>query len=195
MSTFATLPLDAYETKPQTHFGLHDTVGLGGRLAARTIDMVVMFGGAVMASAGAEVVRILLGLGAPGASSPWGLVTSTIIAALYHAVSEWAGGASFGKLLLGYRVCRTNGADCTFRAAMIRNALFSLDSLAFGFPAYVAMRKSVWNQRVGDRAADTVVVRKSALEARGIGTHGALVGATLGLVVFGALTFLSALAA
>ncbi|NOU33252.1 MAG: RDD family protein [Polyangiaceae bacterium] len=193
MSTFVTLHLDADET--QTHFELHDTVGFGGRLAARAIDMVVMFGGAVMASAAAEVVRILLGLGAPGASSPSGLLMSTVIAALYHAVSEWAGGATFGKLLMGYRVCRATGADCTFREALIRNAFFSLDSLAFGFPGYVAMRKSVWNQRVGDRVAHTVVVRKSALEARGIGTHGALVGATLGLVVFVALTFAAALLA
>lgn len=195
MSTFATLHLDADETKPPAHFELHDTVGFGGRLAARALDTVVMFGGAVMASAAAEVVRILLGLGAPGAFSPSGLVVSTVIAALYHAVSEWAGGATFGKLLLGYRVCRETGADCTFREAVIRNAFFSLDSLAFGFPAYVAMRKSVWNQRVGDRVAHTVVVRKSALEARGIGTHGALVGATLGLVAFVALTFAAALMA
>lgn len=193
MSTLATL--QAAEVEPETHLEFHATVGFGGRLAARAIDMVVMFGGAVMASAAAEVVRVVLGLGAPGerAFSPSGLVMSTVIAALYHAVSEWAGGATFGKLLLGYRVCRDTGADCTFREAVIRNAFFSLDSLAFGFPAYVAMRKSLWNQRVGDRVAGTLVVRKSALEARGIGTHGALVGATLGLVVFGALTFLAAL--
>ncbi len=197
MSTFATLHLDTPEADPHTHFEFHDTVGFGGRLAARAIDVVVMFGGAVMASAAAKVVCIVLGLGAPceRAFSPSGLVMSTVIAALYHAVSEWAGGATFGKLLLGYRVCRDTGADCTFREAVIRNALFSLDSLAFGFPAYVAMRTSVWNQRVGDRVAGTLVVRKSALEARGIGTHGALVGATLGLVAFGVLTFLTALMA
>ena len=82
-----------------------------------------------------------------------GFVTST----LYFMVFEWLYGATPGKVILGIRVVMEDGRPCSLGAALIRDLLRLIDGLFFGIPAYVTMKEPLL-QRIGDKAAKTVVV-------------------------------------
>lgn len=75
----------------------------------------------------------------------------------YYALCEGLGGATVGKLLLGLLVVRTDGGPCGLGAALLRAVLRFIDGLLFGLPALLSMREPL-NQRLGDRAAGTLVV-------------------------------------
>lgn len=77
--------------------------------------------------------------------------------ALYFVIFEWLYGATLGKLVLGMRVVQENGEACGLGAALIRAALRYIDGLFFGIPAYATMKAPLY-QRIGDKAAKTVVV-------------------------------------
>lgn len=76
---------------------------------------------------------------------------------LYFMLSEWLGGSSPGKLLLGLRVVQQDGRPCSFGAALLRGMLRFVDSIFFCLPALLSMRAPL-HQRLGDRAARTLVV-------------------------------------
>jgi uncharacterized RDD family membrane protein YckC len=107
----------------------------------------------------------------------------------YHAVAEWIGGATLGKLLLGLRV-RTAAqlGPCTAVRAVVRSLAYYIDGFFFAFIAYGAMSKSPTRQRLGDRWAGTVVVRAASLGDAPSGTLAAM-GVIMGLVA--ALTAVS----
>lgn len=75
----------------------------------------------------------------------------------YYALCEGLGGATVGKLLLGLRVVRIDGRPCGVGAALLRAVLRFVDGMLFGLPAVLSMREP-FNQRLGDRAAGTLVV-------------------------------------
>lgn len=75
----------------------------------------------------------------------------------YYVLCEGLGGATVGKLLLGLRVVRTDGRPCGLGAALLRAMLRFVDGMLFGLPAVLSMREPR-NQRLGDRAAGTLVV-------------------------------------
>jgi uncharacterized RDD family membrane protein YckC len=84
-----------------------------------------------------------------------GVVTST----LYFAVFESLFGASIGKLILGMRVVQLDGRLCRLGPALVRGILRFIDGLVFAIPAASSMAKDpVLRQRLGDRAAQTIVV-------------------------------------
>ena len=93
---------------------------------------------------------------APGA---WGGSVG-LISILYYIVLEATQGATLGKMALGLRVVKIDGSPISWRESIIRNVLRIIDSL-FG---YLVGAILVWNsplrQRLGDRAAGTVVVRR-----------------------------------
>lgn len=76
---------------------------------------------------------------------------------LYFVLCEWLGGATIGKLLLGLRVVARDGRPCSLGAALLRAIIHPFDSFFFGLPAVFSMREP-FNQRLGDRAANTLVV-------------------------------------
>ena len=80
--------------------------------------------------------------------------------AAYWIFAEAMFGATIGKLLLGIRVRRVGAESVGLRAAVVRNALRIVD----GFFAYLVGAILVWNsdsnQRLGDRIAGTVVVKR-----------------------------------
>lgn len=86
---------------------------------------------------------------------------SALLFILYFILFEWLFGATPGKLLLGMRVVTTQGQPCGPVAAVIRAVLRLVDVLFFGIPAYASMSSSDLRQRLGDKAARTVVVRSS----------------------------------
>jgi uncharacterized RDD family membrane protein YckC len=79
----------------------------------------------------------------------------------YFALGEWLGGATPGKLLLGMRVVAVDGRPCGVAAALLRGVLRFIDGLFFCLPALMSMREPP-HQRLGDRAARTLVVAAGA---------------------------------
>lgn len=83
--------------------------------------------------------------------------SATLLPALYYVGYEWLFGATPGKAILKMRVVRTDGRACGLIAAFVRHLLRPVDSLIFCLPALISMREPL-NQRIGDRAARTLVV-------------------------------------
>src|SRR5438067_12486779 len=92
---------------------------------------------------------------APGA---WG-GSIGLLSILYFIVMEATQGATLGKMALGLRVVKADGSPISWRESIIRNLLRIVDGLF----AYLVGAILIWNsplrQRLGDRAAGTVVVR------------------------------------
>ena len=82
----------------------------------------------------------------------------------YMTIAE-ANGASLGKLTTGIRVRKEDGSPMDFQASLVRNLLRFID----GIFAYLVGAILVWTspkrQRLGDRAAHTVVVPKDFVGA------------------------------
>jgi uncharacterized RDD family membrane protein YckC len=88
----------------------------------------------------------------------------------YMTLAEAMVGASLGKLLVGIRVRGADGGRLTVAAAVIRNVVRLIDALPYFIPYLVggvAVARSPRRQRLGDRAAGTVVVRAHSMPAGG----------------------------
>jgi uncharacterized RDD family membrane protein YckC len=117
------------------------------------------------------------------------IVLAIFFVLTYHAVAESFGGATLGKLLLGLRVVAEHRGPITLGQAVVRNLWFYVD-LPFGAPA---MRRSPRRQRLGDRRARTLVLRRRDVPAdlrpgalrmaSGIVAAFALVGVEIALLV------------
>ena len=83
-----------------------------------------------------------------------------VICALYYTLLEGSIGATLGKLVCRIRVVGEDGSQCSYGQAFNRNLLRVVDGL-FG---YLIGAILIWNspkcQRLGDRVARTVVVKK-----------------------------------
>ena len=83
---------------------------------------------------------------------------------LFHfLVFEVAIGASVGKLLLGLRVRASAGGRAGLRAVAIRTVLRPVDGLPYVVPnllGFIVLANGPKHQRIGDRLAGTVVVRR-----------------------------------
>lgn len=129
-----------------------ETATVRERVAAYLADAVVV-GGAVVGVAGRlgesrrERVRLvsLLGLA---------------VANLYHLVLEGTGGQTVGKRVVGIAVVAEDGGRCSYAAAGIRTAFRFVDWLPAGYLlGFLSIALTERRQRLGDLAADTVVVR------------------------------------
>jgi uncharacterized RDD family membrane protein YckC len=77
----------------------------------------------------------------------------------YYIVCEAATGATLGKRMVGIRVVDENGDSVTLGAAVVRNLLRLVDALFFYLVGFLFALTSRRGQRLGDRAAHTIVVR------------------------------------
>lgn len=149
--------------------------GVGSRFIAALIDGLIQ--GAVLVAlsllvaalwAGSETdVGEELGDGVPG-----GIVAGIAVAVLivvvfvvffgYHVAFEtWASGRTPGKRWTGLRVVRRSGAPVTFLTSAVRNVLRLVDFLPTLYGVgVIAILASTHNQRLGDLAAGTLVVRE-----------------------------------
>ncbi len=123
-------------------------VGVGLRFLALLIDAIIL--GAV-----GGLLSFLL-RNSPGLSG----TLIAIITLAYLIVMEATQGATLGKMALGLRVVKTDGSPISWSESLIRNLLRIVDGL-FG---YLVGAILIWNsplkQRLGDRVAHTVVVRR-----------------------------------
>jgi len=78
----------------------------------------------------------------------------------YYVVCEGGTGATLGKRMVGIQVIGEDGSDLTLGAAVVRNLLRIVDSLFFYLVGAIFALTSAQGQRLGDRAAHSLVVRR-----------------------------------
>jgi uncharacterized RDD family membrane protein YckC len=129
--------------------------GLGSRFIARLLDTVIQL-----------VLIITLAMGT-GLASPPGYVRASVVVLIFFVIFAYDvpfellnGGRTIGKMTAGIRVVSVGGEPVSFLGSAIRNILRIVDFLpvfyAVGSIALVATSR---DQRLGDLAAGTVVVR------------------------------------
>lgn len=91
-------------------------------------------------------------------------VAEAVVEAGYFTFWEMVtGGRSPGKAMVGLRVMCCNGQPLDFRGSAVRNLMRVVDMLPMSYVVgFVAMMMSHDRQRLGDRAAGTVVIRPQA---------------------------------
>ena len=139
-----------------------ETAGPASRLLAGLIDLVIQVLALMAVSFGA------VGINAAGADIG-GLGTAAVYVLLfllifgYPVVLEtvWRG-RTIGKAVMGLRVVTVEGAPIGFRHAAIRGILALVDKYAFfsGLLGIVSILVTARNQRLGDLAAGTIVLRE-----------------------------------
>lgn len=130
--------------------------GVGSRFSAALIDFVIQ-----LALLAALAVAFLIG----GGFSGWGgaafAILSFLLFAGYDVLFEVLNsGRTPGKRLNGTRVVRVDGSPVRFVASTIRNALRLIDMLFFYLVGITSILVTKRNQRLGDLAAGTLVVRE-----------------------------------
>ena len=78
----------------------------------------------------------------------------------YYVFCEAATGRTLGKCMVGIQVIGEDGEHLTFGAAVVRNLLRLVDCLFFYLVGAIFALTSQRGQRLGDRAAHTLVVRR-----------------------------------
>jgi uncharacterized RDD family membrane protein YckC len=154
----------------------YELAGLGSRFFAVFIDMAIqlsVFFGVVLGLA-------MLGSRYGNAKTPslskveTSVLEAVVVIAIfllffgYFIIFEWLWeGRTPGKRLLGLRVIRDGGVALDFTSSAIRNCVRIVE-LILGFYAISAVSAllSPRNQRLGDYAAGTLVVRDNAYERR-----------------------------
>lgn len=114
---------------------------------------------------------LVIGLGASGGAGSGtgaaqgveaiGALFSLVLAFAYYAGSEAKWGQTPGKMLVGIRVVRTDGRDCTPAEAVLRNVTKILGGAALFsvIVAIVLILGTDENQRLGDIIGGTTVVK------------------------------------
>lgn len=154
------IPLDTLR-RLETPEGIELSLRVAGPVAralAWSVDGLIRYG----ALWGLLMVLTMLDGGGIGL---W-LIALFLAEWLYPALFEvYAGGATPGKKALGLKVIHANGAPVDWPAALIRNLLRAVDflPLLYGF-GLIAMLCNRDFQRLGDLAADTVVIYRDPLE-------------------------------
>ena len=130
----------------------YEYAGFGRRVGAATLDSLVWIIG--------------IGTYVPGAAfeGPAGAILSIVLLSAwfnYFAICEWRWGRTIGKNMLGIRVMPVDGGRLEFGPASLRNLLRLVDGpLTLLMILPVLVDRSPRRQRLGDRAAGTIVVRE-----------------------------------
>ena len=134
---------------------------LGKRVAAGIIDSLILLAAWSIAeylTVASPVTRAYVLAGKPIPIDPMLAVHLAILTFIYYSLTEAWFGATFGKMIMKIRVLDLDGDPCSFRAAVVRNALRFIDWLPLlyllGAVVVLTSRK---RQRIGDRLAKTVV--------------------------------------
>jgi uncharacterized RDD family membrane protein YckC len=142
--------------------------GLGWRFLAVVIDsfavgalFVVVL--AVAAAAGALDLSSYQGQDPFSIDVPtWSFFALYLLLFVYYTAFELARGATPGKMALGMRVTAVDGGPPSAGAVVLRNLIRIPEAIFYYIPSAISCLASSRNQRLGDLAARTVVVRRSA---------------------------------
>jgi uncharacterized RDD family membrane protein YckC len=142
--------------------GTHEDVHVTGRRILATIVDGLIFGGLY------AVMVLLFGSISSVGFADWNgsmpalpTLLYGVIVVLYYILLEGYLGQTVGKMLLGIEVVREdNGEVPGLGGATIRTLLRIVDGLFSYLVAFIAVLISGKNQRLGDMAAHTLVVRK-----------------------------------
>ena len=134
--------------------------GIGSRFMALSIDYLI---------AGVALLIAILAALELGGDTAATIVAATAVLAInvgYFTLFEvFGGGRTLGKRATALRVVTDGGGQVGLRASLIRNILRVLElALFFYAPAIVSVLATKNNQRLGDLAAGTLVVRDTKLE-------------------------------
>ncbi|MWG34735.1 RDD family protein [Halomarina oriensis] len=77
----------------------------------------------------------------------------------YHTLAEWRFGRTVGKHLVAIRVRNADGSPLTLRSSLVRNVVRLVDFLPVSYVVGIVAFAVSDRRRLGDRLADTVVVR------------------------------------
>ncbi len=126
---------------------------VGRRVAAYAIDIVVLVIIAV-------IVVLLLGIDAEDPSTQnQQIVIYAVVTLIYFTVCEALVSQTPGKRLVGIKVVMLDGSSIGWKQSAIRNLMRIVDSLpALYIVGLIVMSRSDQLQRLGDKAAGTVVV-------------------------------------
>jgi len=131
--------------------------GIGSRFSAALIDFAIQT--ALVLAVIVLAALVLGGLGAAVASSVGVLLAFVVYDVLFEVR---AAGRTPGKRALGLRVTLADGAPVTLRASAVRNLIRLVEGVATWYvPAIISILVTRDNQRLGDLAAGTVVVRET----------------------------------
>lgn len=133
--------------------------GLGSRFAAASIDLVLKV--VVLIALG----FLLLGDDADASYAIWALVSVAFYVGYDIAFESLSRGRTPGKRLTGLRVLRTDGRPVDVLSSAIRNVVRLVDGATLMYlPGMVSILLTRRNQRLGDLAAGTIVVRERLIE-------------------------------
>jgi uncharacterized RDD family membrane protein YckC len=143
--------------EPELRYG-----GLGRRAVAVIADGIIV--SVLLGAVGYAVAAATGGLTADGFSLQGGpafafVLVSLVVGFGYFILLEGRYGRTVGKSLLGLRVVNEDGSPMGMRASTVRNVLRVVDGLLFYLVGTIIAAVSDRRQRLGDRLADTVVVR------------------------------------
>ena len=132
--------------------------GLGLRAVAAIVDGIILF--VIL-----WVVALVTGNTTDGGFSMQGTPAflGFILWFVYYVAMEGTSGATVGKMLVGIRVTTPDGGQIGWGAAVIRNLLRIIDGLFVYLVGAILVMTSSTKQRLGDRVAGTVVVRRGSV--------------------------------
>ena len=142
-----------------------ERVGVPLRFVAVLIDGVIFFvvgfllallGGSTSSTSANGMHAVGFHLGGSG------ILLVSLLSLGYYTICESLLGGTIGKLALGLRVVGQDDEEIGIGAALIRNLLRIVDGLLFYLVGAIAIWSSPDQQRLGDRAAHTYVVRRQA---------------------------------
>ncbi len=144
---YAQQPYGQQQGQPMYGQGLQ-YVGVGMRFLAILIDGIII-----------GVVSGLLSFIFRNTPGLYGGLTGILVLA-YYIVMEATQGATLGKMALGLRVTKMDGSPISWSESVIRNLLRIIDGLFFYLVGAILVWTSPLKQRLGDRVANTIVIRK-----------------------------------
>ena len=135
--------------------------GLGSRFMAGLLDYTLC---------GVVFLIVILATLAVGGDLAATIVAVTAVLAInvgYFTLFEvFGGGRTLGKRATGLRVVTDGGGQVGLRASLIRNIIRLLEfAFLFYTPAVICVLATTNNQRLGDLAAGTLVVRDTKLQS------------------------------
>jgi uncharacterized RDD family membrane protein YckC len=146
-----------------------ETAGVGSRTVARLIDLLAVGMALYLVS-----IVLTIPLAAAGEAGQWALAIVMLLfvflgIVMYPILFEglW-GGRTLGKAAMGLRVVTREGAPVRFRHTFTRGVIGLVEVFAFGFIAVLTCAVSRDNQRVGDLAGGTIVLRERKADTRAV---------------------------